>query len=81
MKERTGKGMSCCLAALCLLSMLFLPFTGLSEEAKAGTEILISFTGDCTLGGEDRLQNKDYSFQGYIAREGYGYPLDRKSVV
>ena len=81
MKERTGKGMSCCLAALCLLSMLFLPFTGLSEEAKAGTEILISFTGDCTLGGEDRLQNKDYSFQGYIAREGYGYPFDKVREV
>ena len=81
MNESTSKGMSYCLAALCLLNILILPFAGLSEEAKAGTEILISFTGDCTLGGEDRLLNKDYSFQSYIAREGYGYPFDKVMEV
>lgn len=69
------RGMITILTALCLTVILILPYHGFSEETTAATEVLLTFTGDCTLGGEDRLNNKDYSFQGYIEREGYGYPF------
>ncbi len=75
MTIHTRRGMITILTALCLTVILILPYHGFSEETKAATEVLLTFTGDCTLGGEDRLNNKDYSFQGYIEREGYGYPF------
>ncbi|HSK68031.1 MAG TPA: CapA family protein, partial [Candidatus Limnocylindria bacterium] len=36
--------------------------------------IRLTFTGDSTIGGEDRLEGKDYSFHGYVRKHGYGYP-------
>ncbi len=62
------------LAALALVLFLFaLSFAGAENEKS----ILLTFTGDCTLGSEDRLQYKSYSFHGYIGRYGYGYPFEK----
>ncbi len=65
-------------AALCV-SGVGVGFSALARAdiAPGKTEIVLTFTGDCTLGGEDRLKDKDYSFQSYITREGYGYPFDK----
>ena len=52
---------------LCLLIMLF---TG---NALADKTIVMTFLGDCTLGGEDRLLHKPYAFAAAMDGEGYGY--------
>lgn len=57
------------------LAVVLLLFTLLTAGADGGTSVLLTFTGDCTIGGEDRLQFKDYSFHGYVKRYGYGYPF------
>lgn len=41
--------------------------------AMADKTITMTFTGDVTLGGENYLQGRDYSFSGYAARFGYDY--------
>ncbi len=50
-------------------------------KTSTGTEIVLSFTGDCTLGSEDRLMNKPYSLHAYIEQEGYGYPFEKVQSV
>ncbi|MDD3213692.1 MAG: CapA family protein [Eubacteriales bacterium] len=60
-----GKGLLCALLAL-LIS---------AGSALADTQIVMTFVGDCTVGCEDRLLGKDYSFAGVAEREGYGYFL------
>ena len=57
-----------------LTAMLILPFS----RALAGggvVEIVVTLTGDCTLGSEDRIRNKPTSFDSYISARGYGYPF------
>lgn len=68
-------------ALVCLIGFIFMPNFSIADTLSQGTEILLTFTGDCTLGGEDRLAAKDYSFQGYIGREGYGYPFEKVQQV
>lgn len=46
-------------------------------SALADTQIVMTFVGDCTVGCEDRLLNKDYSFAKVVEREGYGYFLSK----
>ena len=53
--------------ALLLLAML-LPLHALADQT-----VTLSFVGDCTIGGEDRLREFDYSFDAYLARNGYAY--------
>jgi poly-gamma-glutamate capsule biosynthesis protein CapA/YwtB (metallophosphatase superfamily) len=56
------------LVVLCLLTL------SLSiGSAVADRQIVITFLGDCTLGGEDRLLYKPYAFAAAMDGEGYGY--------
>lgn len=76
---------------LCLIFSLFpgLGNTAALSQAAAPrdrktmeeTEILLSFTGDCTLGSEDRLMKKPYSFHAYIEKEGYAYPFEKVQSI
>ncbi len=52
---------------LMLLLLCLLPLAALSET------VTITFLGDCTIGGEDRLKQFDYSFDGYLRQYGYDY--------
>ncbi len=52
---------------LCLL-ILLLPLSALAEK-----KVTLTFVGDCTIGGEDRLREKDYSFDAYLEKYGYDY--------
>ena len=54
-------------AALCLV---LLAMTG---AALAETTVTITFVGDCTLGGEDWLVNREGSFHDYAREKGYTY--------
>lgn len=66
------KGFPNKLAALALVLLLFAFIDAGAENEKS---ILLTFTGDCTLGSEDHIQFKDDSFHGFISRYGYGYPF------
>jgi poly-gamma-glutamate synthesis protein (capsule biosynthesis protein) len=57
-----------------LLICLVLPNAQAAEE---GTDILLSFTGDCTLGSEERTRWQPTSFDSYINTRGYGYPFSQ----
>lgn len=50
---------------------------GLAQGAPPpdGSSILLTFTGDCTLGGQEWLRNRDFSFVSHIKRHGYAYPF------
>lgn len=61
---------------LLLILLLLLPLTALAEET-----ITITFLGDCTIGGEDRLKEFDYSFDGYLRQHGYDYFLEKVQPV
>ena len=49
----------------------------LAPTQAENTEILLTFTGDCTLGGEERLRSRPYSFDSYIIEHGYAYPFEK----
>ena len=51
------------LAAVCLLA----------PAAQADKYITLTFTGDCTIGSEEKYRDKDDSFDSYAEREGYSY--------
>lgn len=51
---------------------LFLPALVIAEE---GNSILLTFTGDCTLGGQEWLKDYDFSFVSYIKQHGFAYPF------
>lgn len=61
---------------LLLILLLLLPLTALAEET-----VTLTFLGDCTIGGEDRLKEYDYSFDGYLRQYGYDYFLERVQPV
>ena len=62
-----------CLAFLFFVFILF-PAQGAAEE---NTKIItLTFTGDCTLCGEEWLKDQDYSFVSHVNRFGYGYPFE-----
>ena len=48
--------------------LLLLPAAALADET-----LTLTFLGDCTIGGEDRLREYDYSFDGYVRQYGYDY--------
>lgn len=54
------------LALMCLAGM---------SCALADTTVTMTFVGDVTLGGENYLQGKDYSFTGFARANGYDYFL------
>ena len=45
----------------------------LCVQASAEKVITISFTGDCTLGSEERTKGKPYSFDTFVKEKGYSY--------
>ena len=51
-----------------LLLIFLLPFS-----AAAGRQVTLTFVGDCTIGGEDRLREEDFSFDAYLEKYGYDY--------
>lgn len=54
------------LAIMCLAGM---------SGALADTTVTMTFVGDVTLGGENYLQGRDYSFTGFARANGYEYFL------
>jgi len=60
---------------LILLMLCLLPLSALSET------VTITFLGDCTIGGEDRLRLFDYSFDGYLRQYGYDYFFEKVQPV
>ena len=65
-----------------LVLLVLTPGVSLGEGIEADRQVVITFVGDCTIGGEDRVRNQDYSFDSYAARNGYAYFFDGvKSVI
>ena len=60
-----------------VLGVLLALLLGLGSASAEGTKIILTFTGDCTLGSEEHLREKPYSFNSYIAEHGVGYPFDK----
>ena len=52
-----------------LLVVMLLSFA----SARADRSVVLTFAGDCTLGSEEALRDKDYSFDSYAARYGYDH--------
>ena len=72
MNFRCFLGFETRLGALLLVFILCLP---LVIPAEGGTSVVMTFTGDCTLGSEDRLASREDSFVGYVKRYGFEYPF------
>ena len=62
-----------------LLSVLFLVsvFSGMPAGASADRSVLLTFTGDCTLGSEEAKRVNDNSFDSVVGREGLSYPFEK----
>lgn len=60
-----------------LVLLLLLTAAALGE----GTEIVISFTGDCTLGSEERTRLQPTSFDTHIVNHGFGYPFEQVQSI
>ena len=58
-------------AALCLVLL------AASGTALAERTVTLTFVGDCTLGGEDWLINREGSFHDYARKEGYTYFFEK----
>lgn len=59
-----------------LAALVFLcPLPAASSDNT--TSILVSFTGDCTLGSEDRLVSRETSFVSHVERFGFAYPFEK----
>lgn len=57
-------------------TLVFLLFSLVFSTAFGeGTDIVLTFTGDCTLGSEDRLKDKPDSFYQFIKEYGFEYPF------
>ena len=64
--------------AVCILLLLF----SLPHALGETKQLKITFLGDCTVGGEDRLREKDYSFDAYLKQKGYAYFFKKvKSII
>lgn len=56
-----------------------LPALGEAIAVPEGTatQIVITFTGDCTLGCDPRERGRESGFEAYIKKYGYGYPFEK----
>lgn len=59
-----------------MLLLLLLPWSTLAEET-----IVLTFVGDCTIGGEDWLRTYDTSFDAYLEKYGYDYFFEKVQSV
>lgn len=58
--------------------LLFTLFTAaVSSSLAENKEIVITFTGDCTLGCDKKMIDSPNSFLRYIENNGYGYPFEK----
>lgn len=60
-------------ALLCSL----LPALGETVPGGTAAQIVVSFTGDCTLGCDPRERGRNTGFEAYIQKYGYGYPFEK----
>ena len=61
-----------------LLALLCSALPALGEAPdSAAKQIVISFTGDCTLGCDPRERGEKSGFEAYIEQYGYGYPFEK----
>lgn len=67
------------LAAVCALTASFFPAPAAEKEKTpdGGTEIVVTFGGDCTLGSEDQFWQDETSFIRHIERYGKSYPFEK----
>ena len=54
-----------------------LPALGETVPEGAATQIVLTFTGDCTLGCDAKERGSTSSFETYIEKYGYGYPFEK----
>ena len=47
------------------------------EIFQAPKQIVVTFTGDCTLGSDARVRDQKSSFDAYIGQYGYEYPFEK----
>lgn len=60
-----------------LAAVLCLVLLAASGTALAEKTVTLTFVGDCTLGGEDWLINREGSFHDYARKEGYTYFFEK----
>lgn len=56
------------------LAVLLLPVF-VSAQVVEGSSIILTFTGDCTLGNVENLMRQPYSFVNVIREKGFDYPF------
>lgn len=59
------------------LFFFIFPWVLLAEDKQ----VVMTFVGDCTLGGEDRVRKLETSFDSYAARNGYTYFFEKVQSV
>ncbi|MBQ9263356.1 MAG: CapA family protein [Clostridia bacterium] len=57
--------------------LLLLPLLAHGEDKQ----IVITFVGDCTIGGEDRLREQETSFDSYLNRNDYTYFFEKVQPI
>ena len=62
---------------LSLLFSLMLPGFAETEIYQAPKQVVITFTGDCTLGCDPLIRGQKNSFESYIEQYGYEYPFEK----
>lgn len=63
-------------AVIIAIPALFQP-AALAFQVDDGKSLTLTFTGDCTLGGDERHMERETSFFSYIGKNGYTYPFAR----
>ena len=63
------------LSAVLLLLVCALPGLSETDVVLAPKQIVVTFTGDCTLGCDPSLRGSPKSFESYIEKYGYEYPF------
>lgn len=62
---------------LLLPAVILLTLSFFLPAMAENTEIVITFTGDCTLGADTKMMDSPYSFLAYIEKYGVGYPFEK----
>jgi len=60
-----------------LLLTAALPALGEANADGAAKQVVITFTGDCTLGTDERFRGEKNSFEAFIDEHGYEYPFEK----
>lgn len=59
-----------------LLILLLIPFHALGEQ-----QVTVTFLGDCTIGGEDRVRDWEVSFDSMLNANGYAYFFEKVQSI